>query len=107
MPWPRLARPTSTPRWLAWMSLWDHPRRLPAGEPASDAEASGVQPIERRAFLKALALAGGGLAIRPALASTLGGLPGTTGASRLSRLDRSRSLTLVHTDLHNHSFISG
>lgn len=63
--------------------------------------------MERRTFLKALALAGGGLAVRPAFASTLGGLPGTTGASRRSRLDRSRSLLLVHSDLHNHSFISG
>jgi hypothetical protein len=66
-----------------------------------------VRPIERRAFLKTMALAGGGLAMRPALGATLGGLAGTTGASRRSRLDRSRSLRLVHTDLHNHSFISG
>jgi hypothetical protein len=57
--------------------------------------------------LKALAAAGGGMAVNPALASTLGGLEGTTGASRRSRLDRSGSLRLVHTDLHNHSLISG
>lgn len=66
-----------------------------------------MKPIERRTFLKTVALAGGGLAMRPALASTLGGLSHTPGASRRSRLDRSGSLTLVHTDLHNHSFISG
>lgn len=66
-----------------------------------------MRPLQRRTFLKAIALGSGGLAARPALASTLGGLPGTTGASRRSRLDPSRSLTLVHTDLHNHSFISG
>ena len=63
--------------------------------------------MERRTFLKAVALAGGAAAIRPALASTLGGLPGTTGAGRRSRLDRSGALRLVHSDLHNHSFISG
>src|SRR5207244_9446711 len=66
-----------------------------------------VRPMQRRTFLKGLALAGGGLALRPALASALGGLPGTTGASRRSRLDPSGSLRLVRTDLHNHSFISG
>lgn len=66
-----------------------------------------MKPIERRAFLRTLAVAGGALAVRPALASTLGGLTGTAGASRLSRLDSSGSLRLVHTDLHNHSFISG
>ena len=66
-----------------------------------------MRPIQRRDFLKALALATGGLAMPPALGTTLGGLPGTTGASRRSRLDPSRSLLLVHTDLHNHSFISG
>jgi hypothetical protein len=66
-----------------------------------------MKPIERRAFLKTLALAGGGLAMRPALASTLGGLSGTTGGARRSRLDRPGSLLLVHSDLHNHSFISG
>src|SRR5947209_16734584 len=63
--------------------------------------------MQRRTVLKALAAAGSVLATRPALASTLGGLSGTTGASRRSRLDRSRSLLLVHTDLHNHSFVSG
>jgi len=47
----------------------------------------------------------GGLAIKPALGRTLGGLVGTTGASRSSRLGG--SLTLVHSDLHNHSLISG
>jgi hypothetical protein len=66
-----------------------------------------MKPVQRRAFLKALAVAAGGVAVRPALGSTLGGLSGTTGASRLSRLDPSGSLRLVHTDLHNHSFISG
>ena len=66
-----------------------------------------MQAMQRRAFLKALALTAGGVAMPPALASTLGGLAGTTGASRVSRLDRSGSLRLVHTDLHNHSFMSG
>src|SRR5207244_9930997 len=61
--------------------------------------------MERRDFLKALAVVTGGLALRPALGSTLGGLSGSTGASRLSRLGG--SLVLVHTDLHNHSLISG
>jgi hypothetical protein len=66
-----------------------------------------VRPLERRSFLKAVALAAGAAAARPALGATLGGLSGTTGASRLSRLDKSGTLRLVHTDLHNHSFISG
>src|SRR5690242_2087693 len=70
-------------------------------------EPSRMNPVQRRTFLKALAVAGGGLAMRPALGATLNGLTGTAGASRRSRLDPSRSLTLVHTDLHNHSFISG
>ena len=63
--------------------------------------------MQRRTFLKAVALATGGAAAPRALAGTLGGLTGTTGAGRRSRLDRSGSLRLVHTDLHNHSFISG
>jgi len=42
-----------------------------------------------------------------AFGETLGGLSGTTGASRHSRLDPTGKLRLVHTDLHNHSFISG
>jgi hypothetical protein len=64
-----------------------------------------VRPIERRDFLKALAVLSGGLAMRPALGSTLGGLARATGASRHSKLGG--SLFLVHTDLHNHSLISG
>ncbi len=64
-----------------------------------------MKPIERRQFLKALAVLSGGLAMRPALGRTLGGLAGTTGASRVSKLGG--SLVLVHTDLHNHSLISG
>lgn len=63
--------------------------------------------MQRRTFLKAVALASGSLAARPAFGATLGGLAGTTGAARHSRLDPSRSLILVHSDLHNHSFISG
>ena len=47
----------------------------------------------------------GGLAIKPALGRTLGGLAGSAGASRYSRLGG--SLTLVHSDLHNHSLVSG
>ena len=62
--------------------------------------------MKRRDLLKGIA--GGiasGVIMRPALGSTLGGLVGSTGASRESRLGG--SLTLVHTDLHNHSIISG
>src|SRR4051812_41525162 len=66
-----------------------------------------MEPIQRRTFLKAAALTAGGLAVPPAFASTLGGLTGTTGATRRSRLDRSGALRLVHTDLRNHSFASG
>jgi hypothetical protein len=67
-----------------------------------------MKHMERRTFVKAMALAGGAAAMRPAFGSTLGGLDdGVKGASRRSRLDPSRSLTLVHSDLHNHSFISG
>ena len=62
--------------------------------------------LSRRRFLQAAAVLGGGLAIRPSLASTLGGVPDSQGASRLSKLGDG-SLMLVHTDLHNHSFISG
>jgi len=62
--------------------------------------------LNRRDFLRALAVVGGGLAMRPSLAGTLGGLSGSPGASRYSKL-HDRSLMLVHTDLHNHSFISG
>jgi Protein of unknown function (DUF3604) len=64
-----------------------------------------VRAIERRDFLKVLVAVTGGLAMRPALGSTLGGLTNSTGATRLSRLGS--SLFLVHTDLHNHSLISG
>jgi hypothetical protein len=63
--------------------------------------------MERRTFLKAVALASGAVATRPAFADTLGGVTEAAGASRRSRLDRSGALRLVHTDLHNHSFISG
>ena len=66
-----------------------------------------MRPIERRAFLKAMAVAAGGVAVRPAFGATLGGLSGTAGAVRQSRLDPTGRLLLVHTDLHNHSFISG
>jgi hypothetical protein len=65
--------------------------------------------VKRRDFLKALGgLAGGlagGMVMRPALGATLGGLAGSAGPSRFSRLGG--SLLLVHTDLHNHSLISG
>jgi hypothetical protein len=66
-----------------------------------------MTPLQRRTFLKGLALTGAAATMPRALASTLGGLPGAVGASRRSRLDRSGSLVLVHTDLHNHSFVSG
>lgn len=64
--------------------------------------------MDRRNFLRALAAAGV-LATRPfgALAQTLGGVRGSTGALRTSRLAASNGLFLVHTDLHNHSLISG
>ena len=61
--------------------------------------------MDRRQFLKTLAVIGGGLAVRPALGSTLGGLTNAAGASRRSKLGG--NLFLVHTDLHNHSLISG
>ncbi len=61
--------------------------------------------MERRDFIKALAVVGTGLTMHRSLGSTLGGVSGGTGASRLSRLGS--SLVLVHSDLHNHSFISG
>src|SRR2546426_369282 len=64
-----------------------------------------MRAMDRRTFLKALGVMAGGLAMRPALGSTLGGLAGSTGASRTSRLDP--SLFVVHSDLHNHSLISG
>ena len=65
-----------------------------------------MRDLNRRDFLKTLAVATGGLAIRPSFAGALGGVPGSVGASRFSKL-HGRSLILVHTDLHNHSFISG
>jgi hypothetical protein len=64
--------------------------------------------LQRRTVLKAAALASGVAAINPSFAvSALGGLTGTAGASRQSRLDRTKSLHLVHTDLHNHSIMGG
>jgi len=65
----------------------------------------GVRTLDRRSFLKMMAAVTGGLAIKPALGRTLGGLVGSSGASRSSRLGG--SLSLVHSDLHNHSLISG
>jgi hypothetical protein len=61
--------------------------------------------MDRRSFLKTLAAVTGGLALRPSLGWSLGGLQGSTGASRFSRLGG--SLFNVHADLHNHSLISG
>jgi hypothetical protein len=66
-----------------------------------------MSPLDRRSMLKALAAVGAVAAMPPAANAALTGLPGTTGATRVSRLDRTRGLRLVHTDLHNHSFISG
>ena len=66
----------------------------------------GMRDLDRRDFLKGLAVVTGGLALRPTIANALGGVPGSTGASRFSKL-HDASLFLVHTDLHNHSFISG
>ena len=65
-----------------------------------------MKDLNRRDFLKTLAVATGGLALRPSIADALGGVPGSLGASRFSKL-HGGSLFLVHTDLHNHSFISG
>jgi hypothetical protein len=65
-----------------------------------------MRRIQRRTFIKGVALASG-VGMHPALAATLGGVPNGQGASRRSRLDRTGALRLVHTDLHNHSFISG
>jgi hypothetical protein len=66
--------------------------------------------VDRRSFLKALGGVAGGLVVQQsvgfkALGATLTGLPDATGASRLSKLGG--SLFVVHSDLHNHSLISG
>ncbi len=66
--------------------------------------------MNRRSFLKALGGLTGGLVVHralgeTALGSTLTGLPDATGASRYSKLGG--SLVLVHSDLHNHSIMSG
>jgi hypothetical protein len=62
--------------------------------------------MERRHFLKVLGGLAGGLVMRPALGSALTGLPGgSKGASRRSKLGG--RLFVVHSDLHNHSLISG
>jgi len=66
--------------------------------------------IRRRQFLKGVAAVGGILAARPLASiasSPLGGLGTTTGASRSSKLAASENVFLVHSDLHNHSLISG
>jgi len=61
--------------------------------------------MDRRSFLKTLAVVTGGLAVKPSLGWTLGGPAESRGVSRMSRLGG--SLFLVHSDLHNHSLISG
>jgi len=66
--------------------------------------------VDRRDFLKALGGMAGGLvayqALGPrALGATLGGLTGSSGALRTSKLGG--DLFVVHSDLHNHSLISG
>ena len=66
--------------------------------------------MDRRDFLKALGALSGGLVVQQAIGSkalgaTLTGLAGSTGASRTSKLGG--SLVVVHSDLHNHSLISG
>jgi hypothetical protein len=67
-----------------------------------------VKQLQRRTVVKALAMAGGAAAVRPAFGATLGGLSGgARGAARRSRLDHTNSLTLVHSDLHNHTIVSG
>ncbi len=67
-----------------------------------------MKRLQRRSLVKAMALAGGAAAVRPAFGATLGGLAaGAKGASRRSRLDDTRSLMLVHSDLHNHTIMSG
>jgi hypothetical protein len=64
--------------------------------------------MNRREFLRALAAVTGGIAARPIIGSTLGGIAqAATGASRYSKLDPTGKLLLVHTDLHNHSLMSG
>ena len=64
-----------------------------------------VRRLDRRSFIKMMAAVTGGLAIKPALGRTLGGLASSSGAGRYSRLGS--SLFVVHSDLHNHSIISG
>jgi hypothetical protein len=67
-----------------------------------------MKRLQRRTVVKAMALASGAAAVRPAFGATLGGLDdGAKGASRRPRLDHTKSLTLVHSDLHNHSLPSG
>jgi hypothetical protein len=66
--------------------------------------------VDRRDFLKALGGVAGGLVVQQAVGSkalgaTLTGLAGSAGASRSSKLGG--SLFVVHSDLHNHSLISG
>ena len=66
--------------------------------------------MKRRDFLKGIAALGGAVLVRPLAplaASPLGGLGTIPGASRTSRLATSQGLFLAHTDLHNHSLISG
>jgi hypothetical protein len=65
--------------------------------------------MDRRTFLRNAALLSGVVAARPwaALGDALGpALPGT-GVSRTSKLAASNGLSLLTTDLHNHSLISG
>lgn len=65
--------------------------------------------MNRRSFLRSSAALAAMLAARPlsAIARTPLGAPGRTGAARASRLAPNSGLFLVHTDLHNHSLVSG
>ncbi len=66
-----------------------------------------MSKIERRDFLKGVGAAGALLLARPRLAFGSFGPPPAPGAQRASKLLPNSGLFVVHTDLHNHSLISG
>jgi hypothetical protein len=68
-----------------------------------------MSQIRRRDFLKGVGAAGALLLTRPRLALGAIGLNGApvAGASRASKLLPGSGLFVAHTDLHNHSLISG
>ena len=66
--------------------------------------------MERRDFLKGMAALAGAVVAAPYASfgsGRLGGLGAASGASRISKLAATSGLVLAHSDLHNHSLISG